>query len=350
MIKALFVGSLSNPSASGCQRSWALKACGVEVVEVDTTRFAPIGKRWAHTAARLMRQPRWTIDATRLEAAIASDCERHQPQMVWIEWPRTFQKGFISALRASSSRPIAVSFQDDNPFGDRHSDRWQWSGYFRSAKEFDLHLIKRASDAHHLAALGAKRTRLWSHGVYTPLYHSLPTDKRYTVSFVGTCMDDRPQFIEALLMAGLPIHVFGTRWETRSSLPSRFPEFFHGPVYGEEYADVLRASSLAIGLVSHSNRDEWSMRTYEVPACGSTLVAERTATHTEWFEEDREALFFKDTKECVEKIRWAIAHPERCAAIGAASLRKCASSNWALDRRMADLIAELLPDSSHFIE
>jgi len=277
-------------------------------------------------------------------------CKEHRPQLIWIEWPRTFRPGAIEALRKLADSPVIISFQDDNPFGDRQTDRWQWKAYFRSIPEFDLHLIKRPEDARHLADFGATHTRLWEHGVYTPLYHPSPAEKRYPASFVGTCMDDRVQFFETLLMAGLPVHVFGTRWETRSTLPARFPHLFHGPVFGEAYADVLRTSDIALGLVSHSNMDEWTMRTYEVPACGTALLAERTPTHQRWFEENRDAIFFSGVEECVSRIQWALEHSDARIEIASNGAQKACQPDWRLDTRMAVLLKSLFPDWSHSTE
>ncbi len=342
-MRAIFVADLECPSASGRQRLWALEECGVEVVTVNKEHYpAPLG-RWSGHVARLLRRPRLTRDAVRMERELADRCQRVQPDIVWLEWPREIRPSALREIRERAPRALLISFQDDNPWGNRHGDRWIWRDYLKLVPEFDLHLVKRPSDIENLSARGAMRCRLWEHGVYRPLFHP-PTERvenRYPVSFVGTCMDGRAELIGHLLKQGLQVHIFGTHWEQRSDLPGRFPAHFHPAVRGEAYAEVIRHSQVCLGIVSHSNCDEWTMRTFEVPGCAGVLLAQRTPTHDRLFAEGSEAAFFSTAEECAAKLRVLLNDPGLCRKIGEAANRKCLENGWTLEARMQQLIEEL---------
>jgi len=335
-LKAVFVAHLSCPGASGRQRLWALRECGVKTEALDKDAYRIKSGRLKNLLIKISRNPAPTTRWRDLERDLIELCKKTQPDILWMEWPKEFESSLFSELRKLPKVPYMISFQDDNPWGDRVADQWMWKRYFKIIPEYDIHLVKRLEDKERIRELGGKSSRMWEHGAYSPFFHP-PGDAaaaRYPVSFVGTCMDGREKLIGHLLDQGLPVHVFGTHWEKRSDLPKRYPANFHPAVRAEAYADVLRQSAICLGLVSHSNRDEWTMRTYEVPACGSLLVAERTPTHEKWFEEGREIVLFSTQEECASVIKAMLADEGRRARIASAGSAKINSQPWLLEERM----------------
>ena len=336
------MADLADPSASGRQRLWAIEQEADTVRAISKQDFTPRFPRVSHRVAKLMDRPLWLKDHRRLAWTLLHECDALQPDVIWIEWPREITCDSIVQIRRTCPTAMLVSFQDDNPWGHRKADRWQWRSYLEVAPLFDLHLVKRESDIENLTALGAKQCRMWEHGVFPPLFHPPQDegDRTYPISFVGTCMDQRAAFIGNLLDAGLPIHVFGSHWKKRSTLAERYPENFHPPVRGEAYADVLRRSKIGLGIVSESNCDEWTMRTYEVPACGAMLLAQRTPTHERWFGEGVEAEFFTNEQDCIRHAKSLLGDPERREAIAKAGQEKCQQLGT-LQEKVADLFREI---------
>lgn len=341
-VKALFVGSLEQEGCSGGQRLWALRENGVTVAVLDKSRFRKKQSRWQGLLAKALQQPQMLWQAEALRDEFLKQCRDFKPDLVWIEWPREFSRSTLEAARKLLPEATFLSMQDDNPWGLRAGDKWMWRSYFSIVPLFDLHLIKRVEDAANLKVLGATACRLWQHGVYPPLFYPKPdTEKIYPLSFVGTCMDGRDELIGALLEAGIEIHVFGTHWEKRSKLPQQFPGNFHPAVRGEAYAEVIRQSQVCLGLVSKSNQDEWTMRSYEVPGCGGLLLAERTPTHETMFVEGLEATFFSSPAECIQKIRLLLQDLPQCKVLGEAARKRFIEQGWTLEGRMRDLLNEI---------
>jgi spore maturation protein CgeB len=343
LMKIVFVANLSNPSASGRQRLWALKQCNEEIFVLDKSQYKPRLGRFAGYAAKILKQPGLMHNSKALGKGLIELCTAVKPDLVWMEWATDLGAAILNHLHQLSPRPLIISFQDDNPWGERHGDKWMWKDYFKVAPLFDLHLVKRKSDMENLEALGAKNFRLWRHGVYSPLFHPpvKPVEKKYPVSFVGTCIDGRVGLIEYLLMNKIPVHVFGNRWDQRSSLPKRFPANFHPAAEGEAYANVIHHSQLCLGLVSHSHHDEWTMRTYEVPGCAGLLLMENTPVQQDLFEDGKEAAFFSTPEDCLLKLQSLLADPTRCAAMGNAACQKFKQNHWMLEDEMQQLLNEV---------
>ncbi|RKR82254.1 spore maturation protein CgeB [Mucilaginibacter gracilis] len=339
-MKVVFVADLKNPSTSGRQRLWALKQCGIDVSVITTEDYPSVFGKWAYYIARIFKRPRLMRNARLLEQAILDISKQVKPEIIWLEWPRQLSINLINELKKIEPRPFLISFQDDNPWGKRTNDLWLWREYLKIVPLFDLHLVKRESDIVHLSALGAKACRLWRHGIYSPIFHPSiePVEIEYPVSFVGTCMDGREKLIGFLLENKIPIHVFGHHWNRRSDLPQRFPANFHPPVEGENYAEVIRKSQICIGLVSHSNLDEWTMRTYEVPGCARLLLAERTPYHQLLFVENEDAILFSNIEECRKILMGLLSDKNRCLAMGRVAYERFTNHHYKLEDSMQELL------------
>ncbi len=347
-MKVIFVASLSNPSSSGIQRMWALQQCGAIVYKIDKDKYFskkipafPFINKLISYAGKVLKSPKLFYNISNLPADIIKLSEQVKPDIVWFEWPQEIQISLLKQLKELQKAPYLISFQDDNPWGSRAKDKWMWKDYFKAVPEFDMHLVKRQDDITQLTALGAKKCRIWLHGIYSPLFHPAKLPTKYPVSFVGTCMDNRAALMEYLLENKIPLHVFGNKWSQRSDLPKKFPHNFHPAVEGEAYAEVIRSSMVCLGLVSHSNKDEWTMRTYEVPSCAAVLLAEKTPFHEHFFAEDSNTLLFSTKEECLSQLLYLLKNQDLCKQLGEKYYQKLLANNCTLEAQMKNLLTDL---------
>jgi spore maturation protein CgeB len=336
-MKLVFVGSLSNISASGRQRLWALEQNKISVTVINKDEYNK-GK-WTNRFVRLFKLSSCLVNK-KLEKDILECCEKIVPDIIWVEWPREISAVLLIKLKNISSIPFLISFQDDNPWGNRKKDFWMWNNYLKNIPYFDLHLVKRESDIENIKALGGKRCYMWRHGVYSPLFNTpkFMPETKYPVSFVGTCMDNRVEIIEFLLVNNIDIHVFGNKWKERGDLSVRFPNNFHAAVEGSQYAEVIKNSQICLGLVSESNLDEWTMRSYEVPGCSRLLIAQDTNEHQKLFEGFNKDILFNSNTDCLNLIEYFLTNKETCSIKSNLINKKMNDDGNSLSIRMADFL------------
>jgi spore maturation protein CgeB len=118
------------------------------------------------------------------------------------------------------------------------------------------------------------------------------------VAFIGTYLPERGPFLAELLRRGVPISIWGDRW-------NRAPEWnvlkvhWRGPGLDEAgYAAAVQSSKLCLGLLSKEVGDTCTTRSIEIPALGGLLCAERTSEHLALYRENEEAVFWADAEEC----------------------------------------------------
>jgi spore maturation protein CgeB len=108
----------------------------------------------------------------------------------------------------------------------------------------------------------------------------------------------------------------------------------------------MHANKLTLGLLNQDNRDLQTSRSFEIPACGGFMVAERTEEHRMYFEEDKEAAYFGSFEELRDKLRFYAAHEEVRQRIALAGYRRCLTSPYRYVDRAVFALAQLGAEKS----
>ena len=112
-------------------------------------------------------------------------------------------------------------------------------------------------------------------------------------------------------------------------------------VYADDYARALTGVRIGLGFLRTVCPDQHTTRTFEIPACGSMLLADRTDEHCAFFEEGQEAEFFSSGEEMLDKAAFYSEHEGARAKIAAAGRERCHSGRYAYIHRLADVLATL---------
>jgi spore maturation protein CgeB len=80
------------------------------------------------------------------------------------------------------------------------------------------------------------------------------------------------------------------------------------------------------------------MRTFEIPACGAFLLAERTEEHLELFEENKEMVCFESPEELVDKVRYYLAHDKERQRIAEAGYGKVTGEKHTYQDRLSEIL------------
>ena len=167
---------------------------------------------------------------------------------------------------------------------------------------------------------------------------------KYDVTFVGgfaPSHTDRVSWLERLLQ-DVDMDVFGYGVEeTPAGSPIR--GHHRGSVWGWSMYETLQQSRITLnrharidvrGAVNTDLAN--NMRLYEATGVGTCLITENRENLPEMFEPGKEIVIYRDAPDCVEKIRYYLAHEtERAAIARAGQQRTCRDHLY--PSRMAEL-------------
>jgi spore maturation protein CgeB len=357
-VKILFLGAIGRGQTSR-MRMRAMQRLGHDVVGVDTDR------PWA-AASWLARQAQRRLSlgpvVDEINRAALTAADEFRPDLVWAEKQEYLRPETVDALGRRGAR--RVHFTPDPYF---HLD-WRRTPLMEAAiGRFDLLVYCKAYERAAYEALDAPL-------IYTPLGYCDEThrplasdDPQWTcaVGFVGGWEPRREALMRALCDAVAEVRIRGGYWDflrdgrwspRRQAVLARLAgsEPFRiardprladawqgGEVYDDDYARALTGARIGVGFLRRICPDQHTTRSFEIPACGSLLLADRTEDHQSFFEEGREAEFFGSEAELVEKACFYAAHETARARIAAAGRARCVSGGYSYLERLRPILAFL---------
>jgi spore maturation protein CgeB len=222
-----------------------------------------------------------------------------------------------------------------------------WRLFLKGAKYYDFHFVKRVSNIEHLQKLGSFKNYLmpmwFIPSIHRPveLTESEEKQNHCDIVFVGHYeADDRVNHLRALVKSGLIVKIHGGGYWTSKVLGDLFSYFMPIlPAEGENYAKALCGAKVCLAFLSKLNRDTYTRRCFEIPACGRVMLAERTDDLLKMFIEDEEACFFSTTDELVRKAKWLVANPDLARNIAFAGQKRVWKDKHDINSRAADLLS-----------
>lgn len=276
---------------------------------------------------------RWRLNEDLLNKAL-----KYRPDVMLVA------KGALVAPRTlrrikKETGAVLVNYATDDPWNSAASTR----DLIDAIPCYDLYACTKRAIIPDVLAAGCPRAIFVPFG-YKPSVHypEQPTTAAERarfgsdVVFIGGCDADRVPYFEALVR-GLPdvrLHLYGGYWD-RYRLLRRYHRGF---ALGRDYRLAVGGAKIAVNLVRRANRDGHVMRTFEIPACGGFMLAERTEEHLEWFEEGREAAYFGSPEELVEKVQHYLPRDEERRRIAEAGRRKVTEGAHSYKARLADIL------------
>lgn len=212
-----------------------------------------------------------------------------------------------------------LNYLTDDPWNPAHRAPW----FMKALPLYDHVFSLRRSNLGDLRQAGCRRVSYLPFAYAPELHFQQPPatgEERsrfsYDVVFAGGADRDRVPYIAALIRAGFKLGLYGGYWE-------RYPETRS---YSRGHADprtlrlAIGGAKVALCLVRRANRDGNSMRSFEVPAIGASMLTEDTDEHREIFGENgRAVVYFDSIDEMLENLQWLLANEKErkrlaCAA------------------------------------
>lgn len=339
MARILYVGSL-DPQGHCFQRLQAFRRLGWQADPFDTDPYVLAGGR-LRRALRIRLLMGGAVE--RLNRDLLEAARRQSYDWVWLDKVLFLRAATVRAIGATGA--LTAHFNPDNPFGTRGDPGWRL--FMAAIPAYDVHILPRQSNVEEYRGAGARHSVLMPYG-YDPEAHFPPppgwseADRTIDVGFVGTPFDRRREFFLELWRAhGVNVTVRGSHWERVLSADEYKGLNAAGPVYGPAYRETIWRTRISIGLVSHGNKDEYTTRSFDIPACGGFLLAERTPGHEAAYVEGDEAAFFSNPAECAARIRHYLPLAAERQRIAEAGRQRAERSGYSNDGRLARVIEAL---------
>jgi len=128
----------------------------------------------------------------------------------------------------------------------------------------------------------------------------------HKILFIGAYDKQRVNLLNQLPTNDLLIYG-DSRWKTRTfNYPQIKKKSTGQSLFGQDYVDATASADAVLNFLRPQNlqEDSHNMRTFEVPGYAGLLIANRTTEQQEFFDENKEALFFDTTEELIDKIRF----------------------------------------------
>ena len=174
----------------------------------------------------------------------------------------------VRSLRAIGIK--VFNYLTDDPWNPAHQAPWA----LKALSAYDCIFSPRRANLADLERLGCREVRYVPFG-YDPRhsFRELPEPALASeVIFVGGADADRVPWMAALLDAGIDLALYGDYWDRFASTRGRS----RGHATPEVIRRATASAKLAVCLVRRANRDGHVMRSLEVPATGTCMLAEDT--------------------------------------------------------------------------
>jgi spore maturation protein CgeB len=363
-MKILFVGYLGRGQTSG-MRCEALRRLGHDVQAVD------VGQVWRGASYPARQLQQLTLRGPRIDAlntAILAAAREYQPALVWAEKQEYLRPSTLNEMR---QRRVTTLHYNPDPY---FSLTWKRTSLADACLPlYDVVVVTKRYELGSYSAQGCAHV-MYSPLGFDPVGHAPPrhlNGYHRDVAFVGGWEPRRERLLGIAQQVASDISVWGYGWSIAQGSrvnplralrlgrlapghrvylgpPSdqlepaiKMGEGVNGEIYEEAYSNAIAGSRIALGLLREVCPDQHTTRTFEIPAIGAFMLADRSQEHLEFFEEGREAEFFGSDDEYLDKLRFYLANDDARKRVAIAGHDRCMRSGYSYDDRIRHVMLEL---------
>jgi spore maturation protein CgeB len=291
----------------------------------------PLQKQWADEHGLQFRPADW------LGEIAAAQVAAFQPDVLLLDDLYVIDRAFRDRLRAACRRPPLV-------LGWRAAPTHNFAAF----SDLDLVLTSIAGMAAEFRRHGVN-ARLLHHGFESSTLDAVPPAafRDIELSFAGGLSSLHPERIEMVetLLRTTPLRIWGESggiklkdrlrhtfarfgWPQKPksrmrTLSLHYPGRIHPPVFGCDYYRVLGRSRIVLNRhIDCAGHDASNMRLFEATGMGACLLTDNKRNLRDLFEPDVEVMVYDSLDDCVEKVRYLLAHDAERKAIAQAGQRR----------------------------
>lgn len=281
---------------------------------------------------------------------LLAQVRQKRPEVIFLYRGTHITASTLKSIRHEFPDCKLIGYNNDDPFSPTQP-RYLWRNFMAGIPLYDLILAYRHANLDDFRLAGARKVELMRSWYVPdrnyPVELSEGDNKLYEcdVVFIGHYeSDQRLEYLEAIVRKGFRLRLFGPAkyWkkplEQSSVLSHLAPTHM---VWGEEYNKALCGAKIALCFLSKLNRDTYTRRCFEIPATRTLMLSEYSNDLSTIYEEGREAEFFKDKEEMLQKISFYIDNPDARTKTAFAGWEKLRAAGHDIDSRINRVFSEI---------
>jgi hypothetical protein len=308
------------------ERMRLLAQLGCEILPFDTMPFVAGGSRWQRSIASRFH---WGTPVHQLNEAIRRFVRGIKPVThVWVDKGQWIYPDTLLDIRQVTGA-VLLHYTPD-PQLVLHRSR-----HFQSCIPiYDLLVTTKPFEVKPYKEAGAKQVELVLQGYDDRFKPFTPTTEeraelRSDTCFIGHYESHYAHLLGTVREVAMGLRIWGPRWPRyRWVHPWAWKHVAGNGIWGKRYPAALASTKIALGLLSKRIPETTTTRTFEIPAMGVLMLAERTDDHQALFSEGVEADFFSNDKELRDKIVFYLKHESLRLKIAAAGRARCVRSGY----------------------
>ena len=313
----LYIGTMAIGGTSRA-RAEALKEYNFDLVLFDTDPYLKSSSRFVNAFEhRALIGP--NIFALNLDL-IKMIKDRDGISVIWFDKARWLFPSTLEALKKATNA-FCIHYTPDPAFSV-HTSRH----FIKCLKFFDLCVTNKKYELAKYLDNGAKKVVFTLQGVENRFRELAPPPNSFTQDgtiFIGHCEEHYIEMLNFAILEDPNLKIFGPYWTRGKGMGSTLAKNVKSEgVWGDDYIYELSKAKIGLGLLCKRYPDQFTTRSFELPAAGCMLLAERTGDHLELFDEGVEAEFFSDSDEMMDKLKYYLANESARLRMAEAGQRK----------------------------
>jgi spore maturation protein CgeB len=221
------------------------------------------------------------------------------------------------------SQAKLISYHNDDPFIDskRHENR----NYISALDLMDCNYVYRKKNIIDVRKYSKHCDILLPYPNSDFIFPLKNCKKKYDVVFIGHYeRDGRDRIIWDLINdKSVNFKLFGTDWHKSPFYEDILNKMgVIKPVYCKNYNLILNNAKIALCFFSKLNNDQYTRRTFEIPAAGTTLLSQYSNESAALLKPDVEAIYFNSSTELLEKTHFYLRYDKERNIIAENGYRK----------------------------
>lgn len=318
-------------------------AAGFEELGCKVISFKTLDYLAYDLQSRIERKLMFGQKMNALNQNLSSLMHRENPDVLFLYRCTEVYPLTLRRLKEKNHHLVIATYNNDNPFDDGRAFM-EWRLYLRYIRDCHINYFFRNSNVEQAKTQGIPNPKLllpyYVQGFHRPLEH-VPTEFRGDVLFVGHYEPDgRREYLEHLLSNDVLLKIYGNRWDEvpRSSMIRRQKIEM---VWGEDCVRLIAGAKMTLVFLSGRNQDKYTTRCFEIPACGTLMIAPRTMELQDLYEEGKEAIFFSDQDELLDQVRYFATNETARKDIAKQGHRRCLQDQHNNVSRARQVLADI---------